>query len=175
MLIKKIVGVFTSLKLTCVLLAFAIVLVFVGTLAQVDDGLYAVQAHYFRTIFVGLSLDPLQFTGMTLLGYKLPLILPGGYLIGMMLLVNLICAHIYRFQLTTKKIGIQLAHAGVILLLVGQLATDMFSREMQMHFSEGETKKLFRKRDGIRTDFHERRPGHGHPGKIVEAGRRTEN
>jgi hypothetical protein len=140
MLIKKINGFFTSLKLTCVLLAFAIILVFVGTLAQVDDGLYPVQAHYFKAIFVGLSLDPLQFTGITLLGHKLPLILPGGYLIGITLLVNLVCAHVYRFQLTTKKIGIQLAHAGVILLLVGQLVTDMLAREMQMNFSEGQTK-----------------------------------
>ena len=31
---KKIVGFFTSLKLTVVLLAFAIILVFIGTLAQ---------------------------------------------------------------------------------------------------------------------------------------------
>jgi hypothetical protein len=140
MLIKKITGVFTSLKLTCTLLAFSIILVFVGTLAQVDDGLYAAQAHYFRAVFVGLSLEPFEFTGITLIGHKLPLILPGGYLIGVLLLVNLVAAHIYRFQLSTKKIGIQLAHAGVILLLVGQLATDMLSREMQMHFSEGETK-----------------------------------
>ena len=48
MLIKKIVEFFSSLRLTVVLLAFAIVLVFVGTLAQVDEGLYAAQAHYFR-------------------------------------------------------------------------------------------------------------------------------
>jgi hypothetical protein len=132
MFIKKIVGIFTSLKLTCVLLAFAIVLVFVGTLAQVDEGLYNAQAHYFRQwIIVGGHLS----------GRKIPLLLPGGYLIGTLLVVNLVAAHIYRFQLTTKKIGIQLAHAGVILLLVGQLATDMLAREMQMHFSEGETKK----------------------------------
>src|SRR5208282_6093889 len=78
--------------------------------------------------------------GLDLFGRKIPLILPGGYLIGVMLLVNLVAAHIYRFQLSTKKIGIQLAHAGVILLLVGQLVTDMLSREMQMHFSEGQTK-----------------------------------
>ena len=130
MLIKKIVGFFSSLKLTVVLLAFAIVLVFVGTLAQVDEGLYAAQAHYFRQwLVIGAHLSA-----------KIPLILPGGYLIGMVLLVNLVSAHIYRFQLTRKKIGIQLAHAGVILLLVGQLATDMLSREMQMHFAEGQTR-----------------------------------
>jgi hypothetical protein len=131
MLIKKIVGFFSSLRLTAVLLAFAIVLVFVGTLAQVDEGLYAAQSHYFRQWLV---------IGAHLFGRKIPIILPGGYLIGMVLLLNLVSAHIYRFQLTRKKIGIQLAHAGVILLLVGQLATDMMSREMQMHFDEGQTR-----------------------------------
>jgi hypothetical protein len=131
MSIKKIALVFTSLKLTCTLLACAIVVVFVGTLAQVDDGLYAAQAHYFRQWII---------VGAHLFGRQIPFLFPGGYLIGTLLLVNLICAHIYRFQLSTKKIGIQLAHLGVILLLVGQLATDMLAREMQMHFSEGETK-----------------------------------
>jgi hypothetical protein len=131
MLIKKIVSVFTSLKLTVTLLAFAIILVFVGTLAQVDEGLYAAQSHYFRQWFV---------LGLHLFGRHVPFILPGGYLIGTLLLVNLVAAHVYRFQLSVKKIGIQLAHAGVILLLVGQLVTDMLAREMQIHFFEGETK-----------------------------------
>jgi hypothetical protein len=131
MFINKIVAFFTSLKLTCVLLSFAIVLVFIGTIAQVDDGLYAAQAHYFRQWFI---------VGAHLFGRHIPVILPGGYLIGTLLVVNLISSHIYRFGLTTKKIGIQLAHAGVILLLVGQLATDLLAREMQMHLNEGETK-----------------------------------
>ncbi len=131
MILKKIISVFTSLKLTVTLLAFAIVLVFVGTLAQVDEGLYATQSHYFRQWFV---------LGLHLFGRQIPLILPGGYLIGTLLLLNLIAAHIYRFQLSVKKIGIQLAHAGVILLLVGQLVTDMLARETQLSFAEGETR-----------------------------------
>jgi hypothetical protein len=131
MFLKPIVRFFTSLKLTVTLLAFAIALVFIGTLAQADEGLYGAQAHYFKQWIV---------IGANLFGHKVPLILPGGYLIGVTLLVNLICAHIYRFQLTTKKLGIQLAHLGVILLLVGQLATDLLSHEMQINFSEGETR-----------------------------------
>ena len=131
MLIKKIVGFFTSLKLTVTLLAFSIVLVFVGTLAQADEGLYGAQAHYFKQWIV---------IGAHLFGHKVPLILPGGYLLGVLLLVNLISAHIYRFEFSRKKLGIQLAHAGVIVLLVGQLSTDMLAREMQMHFGEGETR-----------------------------------
>ena len=128
---KKIVEFFTSLKLTVVLLAFAIILVFVGTLAQADEGLYGAQAHYFKQWIV---------IGANLFGHKIPLLLPGGYLIGTLLLVNLVASHIYRFELSAKKLGIQLAHAGVIVLLVGQLSTDLLSREMQMHFTEGETR-----------------------------------
>jgi len=128
---KKIVAFFTSLKLTVTLLAFAIILVFIGTLAQADEGLYGAQAHYFKQWLV---------IGAHVFGHKIPLLLPGGYLIGTLLLVNLVASHIYRFELSTKKLGIQLAHAGVIVLLVGQLSTDMLSRELQMHFVEGETR-----------------------------------
>src|ERR1035437_1275629 len=103
MLIKKIVAFFSSLKLTAALLAFAIVLVFVGTIAQADEGLYGAQAHYFRQWLV---------VGAHLFGRKISLLLPGGYLIGTLLLVNLVVAHIYRFEFTRKKLGIQIAHAG---------------------------------------------------------------
>jgi hypothetical protein len=166
MLLKRLTKIFTSLRLTVILLAFAIVLVFVGTLAQVDEGLYQAQASYFKSLFAGLSIFVnwlrvtdislfgqkfslfvpdgihLNFTGISMFGHKLPLILPGGYIIGTMLLVNLVCAHVYRFQLSTKKIGIMLAHSGVILLLVGQLVTDMFAHESQISFVEGQTKSV---------------------------------
>jgi hypothetical protein len=131
MIIKKFVNFFTSIRLTAVLLAFAIILVFVGTLAQADEGLYGAQAHYFKSWLV-LSLH--------LFGKKIPFLLPGGYLIGTLLLVNLVATHIYRFELSAKKMGIQLAHAGIILLLVGQLATDLLARELQLHFAEGEAR-----------------------------------
>jgi hypothetical protein len=131
MLPDRLIRIFTSLRLTVVLLAFGIVLVFLGTLAQVDEGLYTAQARYFRQWLV---------FGVDLFGRHLPLLLPGGYLIGSLLLVNLVAAHIYRFEITTRKIGIQIAHAGVILLLVGQLATDMLAHESQIQFIEGETK-----------------------------------
>jgi ResB-like family protein len=131
MLVSRLIKIFTSLRLTVILLAFAILLVFIGTLAQVDEGLYNAQARYFRQWII---------FGLDLFGRRIPIILPGGYLIGTMLLLNLVAAHIYRFQLSTKKIGIQLTHLGVILLLVGQLVTDMMARETQIRFTEGQTK-----------------------------------
>ncbi len=131
MLVSRLIKLFTSLRLTVTLLAFAIVLVFVGTLAQVDEGLYNAQARYFRQWFI---------FGLDLFGHRIPFILPGGYLLGTMMLLNLLAAHIYRFQFSTKKIGIQLAHSGVILLLIGQLITDMLAHESQMRLAEGEVK-----------------------------------
>jgi hypothetical protein len=131
MLLDRIAKFFSSLRLTVVLLAFAIVLVWVGTVAQADEGLYQAQTRYFKTWVV---------VGANMFGHHVPLVLPGGYLLGSVLLVNLIAAHISRFQFNWKKLGIHVAHGGIILLLVGQLTTDMLSRETMLRFSEGETK-----------------------------------
>lgn len=128
---KRIWKFLTSLKLTVVLLALGIVLVFVGTVAQADEGLYQAQARYFKHWFV---------FGVSFFGHRIPILLPGGYLLGTALLINLTAAHIQRFQRSWKKIGIHLTHAGIVLLLVGQLVTDLFSNETHLHFYEGETK-----------------------------------
>src|SRR5215469_15477327 len=125
MMLDRVTKFFTSLRLTVVLLAFAIILVWVGTVAQADEGLYQAQTRYFKQWIV---------LGASMFGHHIPLVLPGGYLIGSLLLVNLIAAHISRFQFTWKKLGIHVAHGGIILLLVGQLATDMFSRETRIRF-----------------------------------------
>jgi hypothetical protein len=129
---KSLFKFFSSLRLTVVCLAFSVVLVFLGTLAQVNEGLYQAQTRWFRSFFI--------WWGPHGSGWHLP-IFPGGYLLGGILLVNLITAHIKRFQFTWRKLGIHLTHLGIILLLVGQLATDMLSRESQMSFSKGETRR----------------------------------
>jgi uncharacterized membrane protein len=128
---KSVWNFLTSLRLTVVLLALGIVLVFIGTVAQADEGLYQAQERYFKHWFV---------PSFSFFGKNVPIPLPGGYLIGTALLINLLAAHIKRFQWSQKKIGIHLAHAGIVLLLVGQLVTDMFARETQMRFVEGESK-----------------------------------
>ncbi len=131
-MINRALQILTSLKLTVACLAAAMVLVFFGTLAQVDEGLYAAQDRYFKSFYIA----PLWKIGNF---WILP-IFPGGYTIGIILLVNLIAAHGKRFKLTKKKIGIFLTHAGLILLLLGQLLTDVLSRESSLNFEEGETK-----------------------------------
>ncbi len=120
-----------SLRLTVVLLALSIILVFFGTLGQVTDGLYDAQARYFKSWFT---------TWQPSAGSWFHLPLPGGYLLGTSLLVNLLAAHYKRFKFTWKKSGIFLTHIGIVLLLVGQLATDMFATESYLRVEEGETR-----------------------------------
>ena len=128
--LKRLIRFFTSLRLTVACLALAMVLVFAGTLAQVDEGLYAAQHRFFRSFFIYWSPGG---------NWKIP-VFPGGYLLGTVLLVNLIAAHIQRFSLTRKKAGIFMVHAGLILLLLGQLLTDLLSVESVLHLREGESK-----------------------------------
>jgi ResB-like family len=121
---------FASLRLTVVCLGFGMLLVYLGTLAQVHLGIHAVQARYFQSLFVFWSPPGTK--------WQIP-ILPGGYVLGTVLLLNLLAAHATRFQFSRKKIGIILLHLGVILLLVGQLLTGLFARETQMRIDEGQT------------------------------------
>jgi hypothetical protein len=130
-MLHRVIKFFTSLRLTVVCLGFAVLLVFFGTLAQVNEGLYDAQNRWFRSLFV--------WWGPSGAGWKVP-IFPGGYLLGIVLLINLVAAHIKRFQVGWKKLGIHVTHAGIILLLVGQLSTDLLSRETQIRFAEGEKK-----------------------------------
>lgn len=122
---------FSSLKLTVVFLCLGLLLVFIGTLAQVDEGLYAAQNRYFRSLFI--------WWGPAGANWKLP-VFPGGYFVGGILLINLFAAHARRFKFSRKKIGIFMIHAGIVLLLLGQFATDLLSHESQMQIIEGETK-----------------------------------
>jgi len=119
---------FTSVKLAVVLLGLGLILVFWGTVAQVKLGLYQAQGEFFRSLFIYWS--PAGSS------WRIP-IFPGGYLVGGLLLVNLFAAHLRYYRPGFKRLGIALIHLGVVLLLLGQFATDMLSTESHMSIREG--------------------------------------
>jgi hypothetical protein len=186
---RRILDFLSSLRLTVALLSLAIVLVFLGTLAQVHEGTWTAQKMYFQSWYV---LKP------TLYNRQWPIILPGGYLVGTVLLVNLILAHFrganwsqrnvsqvlvhhgillalvfvatwfavrnpfigmgafvvllaadlwisrngtLKNTYTGKKLGINFTHVGVVMLLLGQLATDQLAEESHLSFREGEARQ----------------------------------
>ncbi|HTK73841.1 MAG TPA: hypothetical protein VL371_01215 [Gemmataceae bacterium] len=136
-----------SLRLTVVLFSLSMVLVFVGTLAQMDEGIGTVVGNYFRSWVVWVPGQLFVRLGQVFLGVSakthapdwLGFPFPGGWTIGTVLLANLLAAHISRFRLSWRRSGILILHAGLIVLLTGELVTGLFSVESRMTLSEGET------------------------------------
>jgi hypothetical protein len=120
---------FVSLKLTVVLLVLGMVLVFAATIDQVHLGIWAVQEKWFRSFFVLWRVGNVPIP-----------VFPGGYLIGGLLLLNLVAAHAYRFKRTWRKAGIELTHAGLILLLIGELLSGLWQEDYSMRLVQGEPK-----------------------------------
>ena len=87
---------------------------------------------------MGHGLAPLDAQAL-LSAPRIP-VFPGGYLVGGLLLINLFAAHLRYYQPGKKKWGIVLVHLGVVLLLFGQLLTDLLSTESTMHIRNGGTK-----------------------------------
>jgi hypothetical protein len=147
-MLRKLVDLITSLKLTIVCLAAAMALIFAGTLAQVHLGIHDGAAALFPAYLSG---------GHESRGFKIP-IFPGGHLIGAVLLINLIAAHAKRFSWAWRKLGIHLTHAGLIINGAGGLFTDLFAVESHMRLSQGDTKNYSEhpRLDGTRG--HRQRP-----------------
>ncbi len=127
--IKKALAPIASLKLTVLLFVLSMILIFVGTIAQKEIGNWQVVNTYFRSLWLMMPIG--------IAGIKVPFV--GGYTIGGLMVINLIAAHIVRFKLDEKRIGIILTHAGLIMLIVGEVLTGLFAVEWQMRIEEGQT------------------------------------
>lgn len=125
-LVRHLRDFFVSLKLTVVLLVLGMILVFVATWDQVHLGIWAVQEKWFRTFVVLWRPNDISIP-----------VFPGGYTIGGLLLINLVSAHLYRFKRSWKKAGIELTHAGLIFLLLGELFTGLWQEDYSMRLEPG--------------------------------------
>ena len=142
---------FTSLRLTVTLLSFSLVIIFFGTLAQEPMGLNIAVERYFKSFFIDahaaeagwfMLLKLVQVEGTPLTPEKIinpgwP-VFPGGYLVGSLLLINLVVAYYHRFEWSAKKAGIYMTHVGIVTLLVGQLFTDILQEESFVHMERGD-------------------------------------
>lgn len=120
-----------SLKLTVILLSFSIVLILLGTLEQVHWGVWHVQKEYFSSWFCFYPLNPSA-------SFRIPF--PAGFLLGSLLVINLVCAHFKKFQEKKglKHLGIKMIHIGLLLLLVGGFVTAAYQEEAAMVIPESE-------------------------------------
>ncbi len=118
----------TSLKLTIACLAALMILVVACTIAQVRLGTLGAVNLYMRSWFYWMDLGRLSIP-----------IFPGGALVGLMLMLNLVAAQGRRLELSWRKAGIWIVHAGLILLFVGEFVTGGFQVDARLVFEEGQT------------------------------------
>lgn len=127
---KPLIKIFASLEITIGCMVLGMVLIFFGTLDQTNLGIHGATEKYFYTVFV--------FQYIPSLDISVPY-MPGGYLIGFALLINLIAAMVHRFRWNKQKIGIWMVHLGFILLLLGEFISSVFQEEASMTIDEGGT------------------------------------
>lgn len=131
MIVKRFLTFFSSIKLSVVLLSLLFLLVLMTTIGQVELGIYEAKKLFFEGIFV--TVHP------TWSPIAIP-VFPSGFLIGVLLSINLMVAHFYRFKFTLKKSGIWLIHFGLIVLIVGSGYISFVAKETQLSLEEGQTK-----------------------------------
>lgn len=109
-----------SLKITCAMFFLGVVILFVGTLAQDEDTIVDVKKDYFNSWLAYVPLD--VFKPQTIWPHTQEnawpggFVMPGGALIGLILLINLVAAKMTRFHMTAN--GSRFV-AGMALTIIG--------------------------------------------------------
>lgn len=129
--VRSFVNLLASYGLAVVLLFFLALLTFLGTLAQVQMGLYEAQKKYFESFYVVHEF------------WDIPVLLPGAYLLMALLFVNLLLGAILRAPKSWRRPGMLIAHGGILFMLLGGLITYEFSTRGYMRLYEGERSNQF--------------------------------
>lgn len=125
--LKRLFDFLASYGLSCVLFLILLALTYLGTMYQVENGLYAAQEKYFGSLFL-----------IHWVGGAFPVPLPGGYLVMAVLFANLLCGGIVRARKGWSKLGILLAHLGMCVLLIGAFITYRMAETGYLLLYEGD-------------------------------------
>ena len=120
-LVKQGIKILKTPKIFVFTMIWMMILVVLGTLAQKDMGLFAVQEKYFSSWLFWV--------------WYLPL--PGGRLTMILMLINLSFFFFNKNLWKINKLGIIILHMGGFLLFIGGGLTAMFSSEGNMIIDEG--------------------------------------
>lgn len=130
-LLDPLVRLFSSLGLSCVLLILLGLLTWLGTLEQVDYGLFQVQKKYFESFFLVHQAGPI------------PIPLPGANLVMSLLFVNLLVGGILRLRRGASTVGVLITHLGIALLLIAGFVKMYHSEDGHVTLFEGESASHF--------------------------------
>ncbi len=123
----RLIKAFSSLKITVTCLALLFILVFWGTIDQVENGLYHAQEQFFHSFFF-LVLGWVPF--------------PGAQLVLWILFINLVCVALTRFVYRWSRLGILIIHFGLLTYFVSAFVTLHCVEESQLTLKEGESSNV---------------------------------
>ncbi|CAN5903283.1 hypothetical protein BH11VER1_BH11VER1_40540 [soil metagenome] len=142
----KVFSIFASFGLATIVLTLLLVITTLGTLEQVEHGLFESQDKYFESFFV-TSIDIaccLRAMHMPYAGtWNLPFLIPGGYLLMVILAINMICGGIVRIRKTKRTMGVILSHGSIVFMLFAGLVSLYYKRDGAVALSEGQTTDEF--------------------------------
>lgn len=128
-ILKGFLDALASLGLSCVLLVLLAVLTYLGTIDQVDNGLFEAQKKYFESIVVWNAIGPIP--------------LPGAYLVMILLCINLVLGGFVRIRKNWATAGVLVVHLGILMMLGAGLVKFLYSREGHVTLFEGQAKSEF--------------------------------
>lgn len=138
--IRRVYDILAGFHLATATLLLLLVLTWLATLEQIDAGLYPTLTKYFSWKSPWLIPE--------LNGKTVPIILPGGYYVSALLLVNMTLGGIIRIRKGWKQAGNLISHFGIIFMLLGGGVAHHFSERGNMAIYEGEA-------SNVAEDYHE--------------------
>jgi hypothetical protein len=126
-MVHRIYRALASSTLAVALLVLLALVTLFGTLAQAEVGLYVAQQQYFQSLWVVHHLFGV-----------VPLPLPGGGLLMILLFVNLFLGGLIRARFSLRQPGMMIAHVGVLYLFVAAFVTYFLAFEGTLTLYEGE-------------------------------------
>lgn len=124
----------SGMKLATVLLLLIGILTWLATLEQIDNGLHATLNKYFD--WQAFWLVP------EIEGQMLPVILPGGYWVCVLLFINMALGGVLRLRKGIAHAGVLIAHFGILYMLVAGAVAHHFSERGHLLVPEGGTSNV---------------------------------
>lgn len=121
-----------SFGFACILFVLLFILTLVGTLEQVDRGLFYVQKEYFESLIAVHRIG------------GVPVPLPGVYLLLLLLTLNLILGGIVKMRNKKSRLSVLVIHIGIIVLLGGSMIQFLMSNNGNVLLFEGQSAAEYR-------------------------------
>jgi hypothetical protein len=130
---------FSSFALAIWVLTLLLLITLLGTIAQIDLGLHGAIETYFDPLFLIHWFEFGQPRSI-----RIPLPLPGGYLLMALLCLNMLCGAIIKARKSWRRPGMLLSHFSIIFMIIAGFVSFHWKREGNIALYEGETSNEFR-------------------------------